>query len=71
MYAAACWYRDGFGGPVDLVQALRWFPAMVGAGNGNGLHDARTVAAVLSADDIHEAGPLSGRLIEADLLAGG
>ena len=71
MYAAACWYRDGFGGPVDLVQALRWFLAMLGAGDGNGLHDARTVAAVLGADDIHEAGRLSGRLIEADLLARG
>ncbi|GGQ70116.1 hypothetical protein GCM10010166_44950 [Couchioplanes caeruleus subsp. azureus] len=25
MYAAACRYRDGFGGPVDPVQALRWY----------------------------------------------
>jgi TPR repeat protein len=23
MFAAACWYRDGLDGPVDLVQALR------------------------------------------------
>ena len=29
MYAAACWYRDGFGGPVNLVQALRWYLAML------------------------------------------
>lgn len=55
---AASWYRDGFGGPIDLVQALRWFLT------GNGIHQAHTIAAGMTPDKIHEA----GRYLEADLL---
>ncbi|MFY1649976.1 tetratricopeptide repeat protein [Solwaraspora sp. WMMB762] len=69
MLAAACWYRDGFGGPVDLVQALRWCLAMLDVGSGDGIHEAHGFVAQMSVDDIHEAGRLSGRLTEADLLA--
>ena len=70
MFAAACWYRDGFGGPVDLVQALRWFLAMLDAGNGDGIHEAHKIVPAMSVDDIHEAGRLSGRRSEADTFAG-
>ncbi|WP_143175440.1 tetratricopeptide repeat protein [Cryptosporangium aurantiacum] len=69
MFAAACWYRDGFGGPVDRVQALRWYLAMLDAGNGNGIHEAHGLVPHMSVDEIHEAGRLSGRLLEADLFA--
>ncbi|MEE6259078.1 tetratricopeptide repeat protein [Plantactinospora sonchi] len=68
MFAAACWYRDGFGGPVDLVQALRWYLALLNVGNGDGIHEAHGIAPSMTEDEIHEAGRLSGRLLEADLL---
>ncbi|MET8838222.1 tetratricopeptide repeat protein [Micromonospora sp. NPDC004540] len=68
MFAAACWYRDGFGGPVDLVQALRWYLAMLNAGSGDGIHEAHAIVPRMTADEIHEAGRLSGRLLEADLF---
>ena len=44
MFAAACWYRDGFGGPVNLVQALRWYLAMLTVGSGDGIHHAHELA---------------------------
>ncbi|MEO3928451.1 tetratricopeptide repeat protein [Micromonosporaceae bacterium B7E4] len=68
MYAAACWYRDGFGGPVDLVQALRWYLAMLNVGSGDGIHDAHEIVPRMTPDEIHDAGRLSGRLLEADLF---
>ncbi|MFI6263017.1 tetratricopeptide repeat protein [Micromonospora sp. NPDC051006] len=68
MFAAACWYRDGFGGPVDLVQALRWYLAMLNVGSGDGIHEAHEIVPGMTTDEIHEAGRLSGRLLEADLL---
>ncbi|MFG3691670.1 tetratricopeptide repeat protein [Micromonospora sp. NPDC047740] len=68
MFAAACWYRDGFGGPVDLVQALRWYLAMLNVGSGDGIHEAHAIVPRMTADEIHEAGRLSGRLLEADLF---
>ncbi|MEU5790960.1 tetratricopeptide repeat protein [Micromonospora purpureochromogenes] len=69
MFAAACWYRDGFGGPVNLVQALRWYLAMLNIGSGDGIHEAHEIAPRMTADQIYEAGRLSGRLLEADLFA--
>ncbi|MEU8265231.1 tetratricopeptide repeat protein [Micromonospora sp. NPDC048999] len=68
MFAAACWYRDGFGGPIDLVQALRWYLAMLNVGSGDGIHEAHAIVPRMTADEIHEAGRLSGRLLEADLF---
>ena len=29
MYAAGCWYRDGFGTDPDPVQAMRWYLTML------------------------------------------
>ncbi|WP_175649294.1 tetratricopeptide repeat protein [Micromonospora avicenniae] len=68
MFAAACWYRDGFGGPVDLVQALRWYLAMLNVDSGDGIHEAHAIVPRMTTDEIHEAGRLSGRLLEADLF---
>ncbi|MFF5217957.1 tetratricopeptide repeat protein [Micromonospora sp. NPDC000442] len=68
MFAAACWYRDGFGGPVDLVQALRWYLAMLNVGSGDGVHAAHAIVPGMTVDEIHEAGRLSGRLLEADIF---
>jgi len=50
MFAAACWYRDGFGGPVDLVQALRWYLAMLEVGNGDGVHQAHHIVPMMTDD---------------------
>ncbi|MFD1086339.1 tetratricopeptide repeat protein [Micromonospora andamanensis] len=68
MFAAACWYRDGFGGPVDLVQALRWYLAMLSAGVGDGIHEAHKIVPMMTDDQIHEAGRLAGRISEADVF---
>jgi hypothetical protein len=46
------WYRDGFGGPVNLVQALRWYLAMLHVRSGDGIHDAYEMMARMTADDI-------------------
>ncbi|WFE44131.1 hypothetical protein [Verrucosispora sp. WMMD1129] len=68
MFAAACWYRDGFGGPINLVQALRWYLTMLNVGSGDGMHEAHEIVPRMTADEIYEAGRLSGRLLEADLF---
>ncbi|GAA2714323.1 tetratricopeptide repeat protein [Actinoplanes palleronii] len=69
MFALAAWYRDGFGGPVDLVQALRWYLTMLEHGSGDGMHEVHGFVDRMTPDEIHEAGRLSGRYAEADLLA--
>jgi TPR repeat protein len=61
MFVAARRYRDGFGGPVDLVQSLRWFIAMLNAGNGDGLHEAHGVVPHMTPAQIREAAVLAGR----------
>jgi TPR repeat protein len=68
MFAAACRHRDGFGGPVDHVQALRWFLALLGVGNGDGLHEAHQLAPHMTVAQIREAGRLAGRPSEAETL---
>lgn len=68
MFAAACWYRDGFGGPVDLVQALRWYLVMLDAGNGDGLHEAHQIVPSMTDDEIHEAGRQAGRILDAHIF---
>ncbi|MBC6466924.1 tetratricopeptide repeat protein [Actinomadura alba] len=71
MFAAACWYRDGFGGPINLVQALRWYLAMLDVGSGDGIHEAHEIVPRMTVDEIYEAGRLSGRLLEADFFVQG
>ncbi|WP_446217408.1 tetratricopeptide repeat protein [Micromonospora sp. IBHARD004] len=68
MFAAACWHRDGFGGSIDLVQALRWYLAMLNVGSGDGIDEAHAIVPRMTAGEIHEAGRLAGRLLEADLF---
>ncbi|AGL20149.1 tetratricopeptide repeat protein [Actinoplanes sp. N902-109] len=68
MFAAACWYRDGFGGPVDLVQALRWFLAMLDTGSADGIHEAHGIVPHMTPDQIRAAGRLAARVAEAELL---
>jgi hypothetical protein len=41
---------------------------MLNAGSGDGLHKAHEIVPTMSADDIPEAGRLSGRLLEADMF---
>ncbi|WP_351226907.1 tetratricopeptide repeat protein [Streptomyces sp. NPDC002133] len=69
MYAAACWYRDGFGTATDPVQAVRWFFTMYGHGDGNGIHDAIELAGQGMTDEqIREAGRLAGEPGSAEAL---
>ncbi len=68
MFAAACWYRDGFGGPVDLVQAMRWYLRMLDAGSGDGVHEAHKLVPHMTDDEIHEAGRQAGRILDAELF---
>ncbi|WP_436534120.1 tetratricopeptide repeat protein [Actinoplanes sp. HUAS TT8] len=65
MRAAADWYRDGYGGPVDLVQALRWYLKLLDVGSGDGIHAAHAIVPRMTVDEIHEA----GRYTEADVFA--
>jgi TPR repeat protein len=61
MFAAGCWYRDGFGTSRDPVQALRWYFTMFQHGNGDGIHEAHKLAAMgMSDEQILEAGRLAG-----------
>ncbi|GAA4914848.1 tetratricopeptide repeat protein [Streptomyces coeruleoprunus] len=62
MYAAACWYRDGFGTAPDPVQAIRWYLAMFAHGDGNGIHDAIELAkqVPVGEEQIRHAGDLAG-----------
>jgi len=68
MFAAAYWHRDGLGGPVDLVQALRWFLALLGVGSGDGIHDTHEIVPMMTDDQIHEAGRHAGRILDADVF---
>ncbi|MBO4259118.1 tetratricopeptide repeat protein [Streptomyces griseorubiginosus] len=68
MFAAARRYRDGIGCAADPVQAVRWFLAMLDRGNGDGIHEAIRMAPSMTADQIREAGRLSGRESEAESL---
>ncbi|MEU3466005.1 tetratricopeptide repeat protein [Streptomyces sp. NPDC006733] len=68
MFSAARRYRDGVGCEVDPVQAVRWFLAMLDRGNGDGVHEAIKIAPLMTPDQILEAGRLSGRGSEAELL---
>ncbi|MFB7290243.1 tetratricopeptide repeat protein [Actinacidiphila glaucinigra] len=60
MNAAACWYRDGTAGQVDLVQATRWFLTMLRYGNGDGIHEIFQFASRMSPEQIRQAARLAG-----------
>jgi TPR repeat protein len=61
MNAAACWSRDGTAGEPDLVQAVRWFLAMLNQGNGDGVHEAIELARAMTPEEIRMAAVLAGR----------
>lgn len=69
---AACWYRDGYGGPSDPVQAVRWFFVMLAHGNGDGVHEAVQLArrAAMTHEQIREAGRLAGDPGASEVLIG-
>ncbi|WP_203832876.1 tetratricopeptide repeat protein [Actinoplanes lobatus] len=69
MRAAADWHRDGFGGPVDLIQALRWYLKLLEVGNADGVHAAHAITPRMTVDEIHEAGRLSGRYVDAEVFS--
>ncbi|MFI9616822.1 tetratricopeptide repeat protein [Streptomyces sp. NPDC052023] len=70
MYAAGCWYRDGFGVQPDPVQAVRWYFTMFDHGDGNGIHDAIQLAkaGAMTESQIREAGQLAGLPAAAESL---
>ncbi|MFJ8585986.1 tetratricopeptide repeat protein [Streptomyces sp. NPDC093595] len=68
MYVAACWYRDGRAGRRDTVEALRWFFAMIEAGNADGLHEAITMARGMTDEEIRRAGELAGQPGSAEAM---
>ncbi|MFF9915932.1 tetratricopeptide repeat protein [Streptomyces sp. NPDC013457] len=70
MYAAGCWYRDGFGTEPDPVQSVRWYFVMFDHGDGNGIHDAIQLAkaVAMTENQIREAGHLAGLPAAAESL---
>lgn len=68
MFAAGCWYRDGFGTPRDPVQAMRWYFTMLDHGKGDGVHEALKLAkAGMTDEQIREAGRLAGHPDHAEV----
>ncbi|RKR87718.1 hypothetical protein BDK92_2010 [Micromonospora pisi] len=68
MYALAQACRDGVGGPIDPVQAVRWFLRMLDWGDIRGLQDAIETSSLMSTDEINQAARLAGRPDEAPTL---
>ncbi|GAA3370735.1 hypothetical protein GCM10020367_18540 [Streptomyces sannanensis] len=64
-------FRDGVGGPVDQVQAVKCFLRLLDIGYGDGLHEARSVSRSMSDRDIREAARLAGRPSEGEVLIKG
>ena len=55
------WYRDGVGGPVDRVQAARWFmTAFVEHKNAAGVQEMQELAGAMTEDELWTAARLSG-----------
>ncbi|GAA2852609.1 hypothetical protein Acy02nite_51650 [Actinoplanes cyaneus] len=61
-------YRDGLGVSVDLIQAVRWYLCMLDHGRGDGVHEALALASSMTAQQLREAGRLSGHESDAELL---
>jgi TPR repeat protein len=60
------WYRDGVGGPVDLVQAARWFmTAFMKHKNGDGLKEMHEMVGAMTEDELWTA----ARLADAESVA--
>jgi hypothetical protein len=55
-----CWFRDGTAGQVDLVQSVRWFPAMLQQGNGDGVHELFQFASRMTPEQIRGGATLAG-----------
>lgn len=68
MYALARSYRDGAGGPVDRVQAVRWFLRMLDWGDARGVQEAIQMASHMRSRDIRQAARLAGREADAQTL---
>ncbi|MEV4475792.1 tetratricopeptide repeat protein [Nonomuraea salmonea] len=68
IYTLAEWYRDGVGGPVDKVQAVRWFLKLLDFGDGDGVHGAISLARSMSDQEIRMAAQLVDRSAEAEAL---
>jgi TPR repeat protein len=66
MFEAADRYRDGRGTPVDLVQSLRWYLAMLNHGDGDGIHQGHQIVDRMTDQQILDAGRQSGRTSEAE-----
>ena len=62
----AQWYGEGRGFERDLVQAARWFFAMLAQGNGDGIHEIHGFADELSEDEFREAARLAGDVTLAE-----
>ena len=55
------WCRDGVGGPVDRVQAARWFmTAFVKHKSGDGIHEMHEMAGAMTEEELWAAARLSG-----------
>ncbi len=54
-------YRDGVGTPVDLVQSVRWYLAMLNHGDGDGLREAHQIVDRMTDEQIVEAGRRADR----------
>lgn len=68
MFTLASWCRDGVGGPIDFVQAVRWFLGLLDFGNGDGVHEAISLARSMPVEEIKQAARLAGRGADADAL---
>jgi TPR repeat protein len=65
MMAAANAYRDGRGGPRDLVQALRWYWSLLDVGDGDGIHHVHVLAPDMTNAELRTAARLSGDSLRA------
>ncbi|MEV4806627.1 hypothetical protein AB0K18_42090 [Nonomuraea sp. NPDC049421] len=70
IFRLAEWCRDGVGGPVDKVQAVRWFLKLLDFGDGDGVHEAIMLARSMSDEEIRTAARLADRSGEAGVLIG-
>jgi uncharacterized protein len=68
MYALAQACRDGVGGPVDRVQAVRWFLRMLDWGDSRGVQEAIRTASLMSKNEVRQAARLAGREADAETL---
>ncbi|MFI0405533.1 tetratricopeptide repeat protein [Actinomadura sp. 3N508] len=68
MLKAGSYCREGVGGNIDRVQAVRWYLRALDFGNGDGVHDAIATARLMSDTEVREAARLAGREPDAEAL---